>query len=422
MFAQKRARPTAGDVVGGKYRVERPLGEGGMGYVLAARHVELGQRVALKLLREERAADEEVVERFLREARAAAQLGSEHVAHVSDVGRLPSGAPFFVMEYLEGCDAAALAAEGPLAVPDAVGLVVQACHGLAEAHRAGIVHRDVKPHNLFVTRRRDGTPCVKVLDFGIARHQVGHGKLTQTATVIGSPPYMSPEQMTASPVDARSDVWSLGATLYELLAGRCPFPGGSVAEIYARVLAGPPEDLSSLRPDVPEALAAVVARCLARAPAERWPDAATLAEALAPFAPRSLLASADLTARVERIGATTRVLTPVTPRRRGRAWIAVAIAAVSALVVVAAAIAWRAWAKGDAPAPPSPTMTVAPSVAPPPSATADTTTSLAPLRTPTVSATDLPSARPTARPTVTTRPTASAPPRASVDPFGQRTW
>lgn len=387
-----------------------------MGYVLAARHVELGQRVALKMLREEREADEEVVERFLREARAAAQLGSEHVAHVSDVGRLPSGAPFFVMEYLEGCDAAALLAAGTISVPDAVGLVAQACDGLAEAHRVGIVHRDVKPQNLFVTRRTDGSPCVKVLDFGIARHQVGYGKLTQTATVIGSPPYMSPEQMTGAPVDARSDVWSLGATLYELLVGRCPFPGGSLAETYARILQGPPDDLATLRSEVPEGLANVIARCLSRAPAERYPDAAALADALAPYAPTALIASPELAERVGQIGATTSVIALPAPSRSP--WPLLVAAAGIAIVAIAVSgfmFARRATPETDTATATTPRAIPSASVPAPPPAT--TTTA------PSIAATDLPASttHATHKPgTTTTRGTASTKP--SSDPFGQRTW
>jgi eukaryotic-like serine/threonine-protein kinase len=188
-----------GDILLGKYRIERILGRGGMGVVLAAMHLQLNQRVAIKMLVVE--ATHDIVARFLREARASVRLKSEHVARVLDVGELPNGAPYMVMEYLEGKDLSALIrSEGGRTVEEAVEYVLHACEGIAEAHAAGIVHRDLKPANLFLTKAADGSDTVKVLDFGISKAATGEDPdtgmgLTKTSAVLGSPLYMSPEQM-----------------------------------------------------------------------------------------------------------------------------------------------------------------------------------------------------------------------------------
>jgi serine/threonine-protein kinase len=271
-------------VIAGKYRVERVIGAGGMGQVLAARHVVLDQLVALKVMLPEATREPGATERFLREARAAARLRGEHVARVFDVGMLDDGAPFIVMEYLEGCDLGALIAErGALAPEYAVDLVLEACVGVAEAHAAGIVHRDLKPQNLFLARRGDGTRTVKILDFGISKLASASGVIeTRTSTMMGSPAYMSPEQMrSAKHVDARTDLWSLGAILYHLLAARTPFVADSVPMMCALVLSEEPDPLP--RAGVPPELAAIVMRCLAKDPAMRWRNLGELAAALVPF-------------------------------------------------------------------------------------------------------------------------------------------
>jgi serine/threonine-protein kinase len=279
-----------GAVVAGKYRVERVLGEGGMGVVAAARHMALGEPVALKFLHAAAAADADLVARFEREARTSASIRSEHVVRVTDVGELDSGAPFMVMEYLEGEDLGAIVERGPpLGLARAIDMVLQACEAIAEAHALGIVHRDLKPSNLFVTQRLDGTPFVKVLDFGIsktAKTAPGEAKLTRTNAILGSPCYMSPEQMLDSRnVDARSDIWAVGVVLYEILARRPPFDGESIPEVSAKIAASPHTPIQSVRPDIPDALAAVIDRTLAKRPADRYPSVADLAHALAPFAP-----------------------------------------------------------------------------------------------------------------------------------------
>ncbi|HEX4446081.1 MAG TPA: protein kinase [Polyangiaceae bacterium] len=289
MAPSKQKPVSAGDVIGGKYRVERELGEGGVGFVVQARHIELGQLVAIKILvlRD----DKEQVARFTQEARASVRLRGEHVAKVTDVGRLDDGTPYMVMEFLEGENLSTLTDRGALPLEDAATFLLQACEGIAEAHSLGIVHRDIKPANLFLTRGPTGRPLVKVLDFGIAKRSdnaVGDTRLTGALAVIGSPPYMSPEQVRASrDVDVRSDVWSLGATLYELLTARVPFDGATVQDVCARILTEQPPPLVHWRPGLPEGMQTVVDSCLAKDPARRFPSVWELAAGLEPFAPPS---------------------------------------------------------------------------------------------------------------------------------------
>jgi eukaryotic-like serine/threonine-protein kinase len=280
-----------GDVLAGKYRVERLLGVGGMGVVVAARHEQLDQLVAIKFIRDDALDNDEAVERFLREARSAARLKSEHVARVLDVGRLDSGAPYMVMEFLEGNDLAhTLTHDGPLAVDLAASLMVQVCEAVAEAHAAGIVHRDLKPENLFLTRTVGGSPKMKVLDFGVSKSSRladdPKAKLTRTRTMLGSPLYMAPEQMRSSrDVDARGDVWALGVVLFELLTGRSPFEAETMPELCLKIVQEPPLPLAELRPAVPPGMVEIVERCLEKDRDKRFDGAADLALALAPFVP-----------------------------------------------------------------------------------------------------------------------------------------
>jgi serine/threonine-protein kinase len=279
-----------GDLLAGKYRVERVLGVGGMGIVVAARHEQLDQAVAIKFVRDDALGNQEAVARFLREARAAVKLRSEHAAKVLDVGTLESGAPYMVMEYLEGSDlGAVLIDRGPLPIEVAAEYVVQACEAVAEAHAAGIIHRDLKPQNLFLSRMVGGGSRVKVLDFGVSKtlaNSSGGGALTQTRSMLGSPLYMSPEQMRSSrDVDARSDVWAFGVVLFELLTKRWPYEAETMPELVLKVVTEPPQPLAAFRPDVPQAMIDVVERCLQKDPAARFANAAELALALEPFAP-----------------------------------------------------------------------------------------------------------------------------------------
>ncbi|WP_437682422.1 protein kinase domain-containing protein [Sorangium sp. So ce131] len=273
-----------GSVLAGKYRVERLLGQGGMGLVVGARHLHLDEPVAIKVLRDELAREPAIVERFLREARAAAKIKSRYVVRVTDADRLPSGAPYLVMEWLEGSDLASIVErEGPLDAARAARHVVEACESLGEAHALGIVHRDLKPSNLFVAHLPDGSICTKILDFGISK-LLGE-ELTGTGNTLGTPSYMAPEQMmSARNVDARADIWAMGVVLYKLVTGTVPFRASTPSELGMKVLFGEPTPPEQARPDLPPGLAQVILRCLRREPAQRFATAAQLAAALAPFA------------------------------------------------------------------------------------------------------------------------------------------
>jgi len=250
-----------------------------MGVVVAATHLELGHRVAIKFLRDEMARNAEVVERFLREARAVVHLKTEHVCRVTDVGRTDDGAPYIVMELLQGSDLQKAVAKHALPLTTAVEYVMQACIAVAEAHHAGIIHRDLKPANLFVTRRFDGGPLVKVLDFGIAKALTETSQHITHQSAMGSPGYMSPEQLhSARDVDLRTDIWALGVTLYQLLSARLPFDAHTATEIAIRVASDPPAPL-----DVDPALGAIIWRCLEKERTRRYASVKELGIALVPF-------------------------------------------------------------------------------------------------------------------------------------------
>jgi|GEM_PF-703137 len=299
-----------GQVIAGKYRIERQIGRGGMGVVLAATHLQLEHLVAIKVMRCDALEDDKALDRLLVEARYAAKIRSEHVARVLDVGTLDSGSAFIVMEYLEGEDLSELLdRQGALDVKLAVSFMLQCCEALAEVHVAEMVHRDLKPGNLFIARLPDGSPTLKILDFGISKqiggsaHELG---ATTSPQVLGSPFYMAPEQMRADAVDERSDIWALGAILFEMLTGRTPFIGETLPEVYAAVLSETPPPIDTLRKGIPLGLDDVVQRCLEKDPAQRFCDVADLAEALAPFGGSQSVPS------VERI---TRILTNPEPFR-----------------------------------------------------------------------------------------------------------
>lgn len=302
------AMPKVGDVIAGKYRLEKVAGEGGMGIVYAAEHLVLRQRVAVKVLLPDAATSDAVVERFSREAQAAARIQSEHVARVMDAGSLASGAPFLVMEFLEGCDLCELLAlEGKLSPKEVADVMLQALEALAHAHAVGIVHRDLKPANLFLHTRPDGSNVVKMLDFGIskAKAQPGDKKLTGHA-VLGSPVYMSPEQLRNSKeIDGRADLWSLGVVAYELLCGKLPFDGDGVGEIFAAILEQRAIPVCERNPKVPPELAAIIDKCLERNVEDRWSDAAALAKAVTPFGSGT---HAALVERIEQVLARSKFL------------------------------------------------------------------------------------------------------------------
>jgi eukaryotic-like serine/threonine-protein kinase len=281
-----------GEVVAEKYLIEKTLGVGGMGVVMAARDQLLDRKVAIKFLLPKLAGSDTAVQRFMREARSATRVTSEHVVRLLEIEKLPSGTPFFVMEYLEGSDLRALLRErGALSPSLAVDYVLQALQAVAEGHVKGIVHRDLKPGNLFLTSRADGTALIKVLDFGIAKtidsDSAESTSLTSSDDVrLGSPAYMPPEQLqNPRDVDKRSDIWSLGATLYELLCGRPPFEGPGYLELASRILSQPPSPLSEQQvpSTLPNGLEAILRKCLEKDRNARYANAAELATALAPF-------------------------------------------------------------------------------------------------------------------------------------------
>lgn len=265
-----------------------------MGVVVAAHHETLNQKVAIKFLLPAALGDQGATERFVREARAAAQIQSEHVARVTDVGLLDTGAPYMVMEYLDGHDLSEeLKKRGALPPEEAADYMLQALEALAEAHAVGIIHRDLKPANVFLAQRKDGSRLVKVLDFGISKAlSAGDVSLTATSALMGSPLYMAPEQIRdAKSVDCRADIWSLGVILYECLSGDVPFGGDTLSGLLAQIVADPPPPLGTVRPDLPYALTSIVDRCLEKDRQRRVQDVAELARLLAPIAPEGAMRS-----------------------------------------------------------------------------------------------------------------------------------
>jgi eukaryotic-like serine/threonine-protein kinase len=346
-----------GSVLGGKYRIERFLGEGGMGAVVAVRHCTLGEPFAVKVLPAD--ADRVLRERFLREARASAQIRHPHVVDVFDIGE-HEGATFMVMELLEGEDLERIIARrGPLPIAEAVRYAGQACDGLAAAHAVGVVHRDVKPSNLLVQQG-----WVKLLDFGISTEALstgsGRSSLTQTGSVLGTPRYMSPEQLVSSrDVDGRADVWSLGATLYELVTGVPPFGSEDMVELCAAIVRHDPRAPRELRPEIPPALEALILRCLQKDPDDRFADVTALREALRPFARtadaapahRISVDTADPLAKTLADDVSSPLVPTIQPalvalplRPAGRSvlpWVILALLLLSALAVVGAIAAFR---------------------------------------------------------------------------------
>ncbi|MFZ5892720.1 MAG: serine/threonine protein kinase [Myxococcota bacterium] len=425
-----QAKP--GEIIAGKYRVERVLGEGGMGIVVEALHMQLDERVAIKFLLPQALGNEEAVARFAREARAAVKIKSEHVARVSDVGTLESGAPYMVMELLQGQDLAGLVHDsGPLAVADAVDYLLQASEAIAEAHALGIVHRDLKPANLFIIRRADGSPCIKVLDFGISKMTSTGGSgaelgMTRTHAIMGSPLYMSPEQLASTrDVDARADIWALGTILYELITGRVPFQADTMPQLCGMILHEPVPTPRSLRRDVPEALESAVLRCLEKDRGRRYQNLAELALALAPFAPSASLRSVERITRVLSVAgvpASNAALAPSSsipvasstqngfgkthpvPSKRGR-WL------VGALFVVAGVGGYASWLRFRSRAEEPPSAVLASSTTEPALPHASVSATAATIE-PTPSA--LPSAFSAPAPSVSAPSTPAAAPRAAI--------
>jgi serine/threonine-protein kinase len=410
-----------GDVVGGKYVIDRLLGQGGMGAVFVAHQEQLNRRVAIKFLLPEVAVHPEARARFEREARSAASLQSDHVCKVHDVGQLDSGTPYMVIELLEGEDlASVLEKNGPLPIAKAVKVILDACDAIGEAHSLGIIHRDLKPANLFLSRKPSGATTTKVLDFGISKAATTAqgGSLTATSAVMGSPLYMSPEQLREmKTVDGRADIWSLAITLYELVTGTTPFEAQTMADISSRILTTEPAPMRALRPDVPVALDVVVRQCLVKDVAGRLATVQELVEALqsitpppdasdpsvfsrrsAPSLPSISEGGDTAPLRSVRIVSNTSVdavsaTQPLTPAARERGLKAPLAVAAVVLTVAAIAVGVRAWqptsaslasavpALPSAPPTPPPVPSSAQSAAPP-AATAVAATPATSLETP----------------------------------------
>ena len=347
-----------GQVIADRYHVLRKLGEGAMGQVYLAEHVKMGRECAVKVMHPTLLHDADAVSRFNREASNASRIVHPNVATVFDFGETADGITYLAMEYVDGCSVGALLRrDGVLAVPRAVELTRQMADALAAAHDLGIVHRDLKPENVMVTRGRTGRECVKVVDFGIAKAADKAQHVTQTGFVIGTPEYMSPEQLSGEEADARTDVYALGCILYEMLTGEKPFAAPSGEVVIARRLTVPPAPPSLLRPDLPAALDAAVLKALALAPADRFQTATEFGEALAPHDVDSRVAvqpsgvgrpisepRASGMAPSHPAAASVPVATPPTPvkrRRRAALWASVA----GALVLAGAAAGVWYWPK-----------------------------------------------------------------------------
>jgi len=364
-----------------KYRIQGVVGRGGTSVVFAARHEQLGTRVAIKVLTVSADAEEEATRRFLREARAAAALRSPHVARILDVDIDERGRRCQVMELLEGRDLSrVIGEESPLPIEQAVGYVSHVCAGMEEAHAAGILHRDLKPQNVFLTTAPTGEPLVKILDFGVSKIidaalRITASSTTQSGVLIGTPLYMSPERLK-SPGEAepRADVWAVGAILFELLTGKRPFVAATLPGLIAVLLSDdPPSSVRAARPDVPDALAKIIESCLQKDLAQRMPSMARLREALAPWTPAWARGGArSLVPTVGKPSARPSNATKGTIGRRVWAF-GVGVLSVIAVVIAAAAVRSREGAfvptprsfasrapEHRTPAPPPPVVSVEP--------------------------------------------------------------
>jgi eukaryotic-like serine/threonine-protein kinase len=277
--------PLVGTTIDGRYQVEKKLGEGGMGVVYLAKHAVIGSKCALKVLRGELTGEGEVSERFIQEARAAAAIGNDHIIQITDFGQLPDGAAYFVMEFLDGLALHDVIQNSPkMPAQRVLHIMTQCCEALAAAHQSDIVHRDLKPDNIFLVRKGTVDDFVKVLDFGIAKVQAGEGgkRLTKTGMIFGTPQYMSPEQAAGSGVDARTDIYSLGIIMYELLCGHVPFEADTFMGVLTKHLYEEPIPPRRLVPpvDMPQNLEAILLKAIAKKPDKRYQSMSEFAQDL----------------------------------------------------------------------------------------------------------------------------------------------
>jgi predicted Ser/Thr protein kinase len=323
-------------IVAGRYQIIRPIGEGSMGRIFLAEQVSVGRRVALKIINREFSAKYDTIARFQQEARLLASVRDEHIVDIYDIGETESGDPFIAMEFVDGPSLAQLLREGPMEPARAIRLLLQVASALATVHAAGAVHRDLKPANIVVVRLSGGREMVKILDFGLAKvlsDREHSERLTRTGSIVGTPEYMSPEQVTGGQVDHRADMYGFGCTAYEMLCGKPPFLGAEVSTLYKHMHEAVPP-LDKQRAGLPGPLVAVIHRCLEKRPADRFPDMQALHAALLDAADRagiareSLIASrSGIDSAIGRAGHTGSVVAPG-PRRRD-----VVLGVVTALVV-----------------------------------------------------------------------------------------
>jgi serine/threonine-protein kinase len=415
------ARLPAGFAVG-EYRIERLLGEGGMGTVYGAVQPEIGARVAIKVLRRELSRDPRLVKRFTDEARAVNKIRHPNIIDIFAFGRLADGRHYFVMEYLDGEPLAARLARGPLPVSEARRLLVQACEALEAAHAEQIVHRDLKPENLWIATPRHGQPYLKILDFGIAKltEEREAGGTTDLGAAMGTPHYMSPEQCRGEAVDHRTDIYAMGVLLYLMWSRRFPFEGASYLAVVSQQVTAVPPPPSTHRPIAP-ALERLILRCLEKDPAQRPASARALGDELAAVLD-ALLPGETLPPQAARAAASTS--TPASARPAPRPQRPLRIAGVAA-VLLAMAAGGALLARRPRPEPAA-TLQHAAVVEPPPTPARQATTPAAAAATDRAEAPTVQSAMPVAKPAKASaaarerRPAATAPAQAPGDPLDQR--